>query len=280
MIIIRFQGGLGNQLFQYALYESLKQKGMEVKADISDYASGREKRDLELGKLGLEIEVASKTELHQYYADNTKILDRIVRYLWGKKKYIKEKNDQFKPEIFKLEEGYLSGYWQSAKYFIESKDIILGKITFSNIEVEEIKKIAEKMENENSVSIHIRLGDYLEENSIYGHICTKEYYIKAISYILENVENPVFYVFSDEPQKAIQMLNLEKYYVVTENEGENSYKDMYLMSICKHNIIANSTFSWWGAWLGQAKGKIVITPSKWNQLCKASEICVEGWITV
>ena len=115
---------------------------------------------------------------------------------------------------------------------------------------------------------------------MYGNICTREYYRKAFNYIIERVENPVFYVFSDEPEKAAEMLKEYNCCLITENRNENSYKDMYLMSRCRYHIIANSTFSWWGAWLDKRSNQIVVTPSRWNNICRKNEICCNGWIMV
>lgn len=278
MIIVRMQGGLGNQLFQYALCENFKEMGREVKADISAYQDGREERSFELDKLGLKVVSADKRELHHYHADNSILTDRILRYTIGRKRYVKEKSYDFQPEILNLADSYVSGYWQSEKYFVEAAAEIKSKIIFRDVETDEIKIREKQMESQNSVSVHVRMGDYLERSEMYGGICTREYYVKAFSYILEHVESPIFYVFSDEPQKTGELLKGYNYCLVTENNGADSYKDMYLMSRCKHHIIANSTFSWWGAWLDEKKDKIVITPEKWNNACKTNEICRDGWI--
>lgn len=251
MIIVRIQGGLGNQLFQYALYESFRNIGREVKADVTGYLDGREERELELGKLGIEMDLANRNELHRYYADNSVWTDRILRYTLGRKRYIKENSCEFNPQIFNLYNGYLNGYWQSEKYFQEVANKIRRNIIFQNINTPEIMSMETKMERNESVSVHIRIGDYLQNLEMYGNICTPEYYRKAFEYMQEKVKNPVFYVFSDEPEKAEEILNGYNYCMVTENRGENSYKDMYLMSRCRHHIIANSTFSWWGAWLDE-----------------------------
>ena len=277
MIIVRIQGGLGNQLFQYALYESFRNIGREVKADVTGYLEGREERELELGKLGIEMDLANRNELHRYYADNSVWTDRILRYTLGRKRYIKEKSCEFNPQIFNLYNGYLNGYWQSEKYFQEVANKIRRNIIFQNINTPEIMSMETKMERNESVSVHIRIGDYLQNLEMYGNICTPEYYRKAFEYMQEKVKNPVFYVFSDEPEKAEEILNGYNYCMVTENRGENSYKDMYLMSRCRHHIIANSTFSWWGAWLDEKTNQIVLTPTKWNNFCIGSDICCIGW---
>lgn len=280
MIIVRIQGGLGNQLFQYSLYESFRAKGMETKTDISTFLDGRETRALELAKLGLEFDVAAKQELHSLYADDARITDRVLRYLTGKKKYIKEKQYDFNPHILQTTDGFLNGYWQSEQYFESVGSKIREQICFQNTDTETIQNRETQIAQSNSVSIHVRMGDYLQQSEIYGNICTKEYYQKAIQYISERVENPVFYVFSDEPEKAAEMLADYEFYAITENSGVDSYKDMYLMSCCKHHIIANSTFSWWGAWLDKKPDKIVVTPSKWNQMCQKDDICCKGWIMI
>lgn len=280
MVIIRIQGGLGNQLFQYALVEAFKKKGIEAKVDISAYEEGREKRRLDLMKLGLHPEVCTRQELHWYYADNTLLSDRIFRYIFGRTKYRKEKKYDFNPRILSVKDGFLSGYWQSEKYFFPVTHELRGKICFKDIDTLVIKKWEELMKETNSVSVHVRLGDYLQTSELYGNICTKKYYQKAIQYIAKRVENPVFYIFSDDPEQALSMLPEYSYHVVTENRGEDAYKDMYLMSRCRHHIIANSTFSWWGAWLDDKDDKIVVTPEKWNNLCKTHDICCDGWIIV
>lgn len=280
MIIIRVQGGLGNQLFQYALYERFKGMGKEVKADTSAYRDGREKRQLELAKLGIRLEEAGREELHSYYADNSILTDRILRYTLGRKRYIKEDSYDFIPHILELKDGYLSGYWQSEKYFNAVEEKVRSSIKFQKVDTETIVLKERQMEEQNSVSVHVRMGDYLEKSEVYGNICTIEYYRKAFAYIKDRVKTPVFYVFSDEPDKAAAMLKGYNYCLMTENSGESSYKDMYLMSRCKHHIIANSTFSWWGAWLGREKDQIVITPSRWNNFCKENEICGKGWVMI
>jgi hypothetical protein len=278
MIIIRMQGGLGNQLFQYALYETFRQKGFETKVDISAYEDGKEKRELGLAKLGLRPEVADRQQLHRYYADNMLLTDRVFRYLFGQKKYWKEKRYDFNPHILEVTDGFLSGYWQSEKYFDSAAKEVRKRICFQDIDTKEVKSREKQIQKTNAVSVHVRLGDYLQTTELYGNICTGEYYRKAIQYIAERIEAPVFYVFSDEPERARDMLTGYTCCFISENTDADSYKDMYLMSRCRHHIIANSTFSWWGAWLDDRTDKIVITPPKWNHLCKSHDICCDGWV--
>lgn len=280
MVIIRMQGGLGNQLFQYALCQEFKSKGIETKIDISAYEDGRESRKLELKKLGLNPETADRQELHRYFADNTHFTDRLFRYLFGQGKYKKEKDYDFNPSILDITDGFLSGYWQSEKYFRMAASEVRENICFQNMDITSVKQRVEQIEGVNAVSVHVRQGDYLQHAELYGGICTEAYYRKAIQYMAEHVKDPVFFVFSDEPDRAGQMLAGYPCHVVTENMGDNSYRDMYLMSRCRYHIIANSTFSWWGAWLDRHEDKIVITPPKWNHLCKTHDICCDGWIMI
>lgn len=278
MVIIRMQGGLGNQLFQYALYRNMEVRGTEAKVDLSDYLSGREKRVYELPKLGLSPKTADKTEIHRYFADNTRISDRVCRYMIGRNKYRKEKNYDYEPWVLDIVDGYLSGYWQSERYFKDAAQELRKSISFGQVDTAEVIYYRDMMEAENSVSIHIRLGDYADTSELYGGICTVEYYKKAVDYIRGKVDNPVFYVFSDTLDKVDEVLAGCEYELVEGNSGDKSYLDMYLMSLCRHHIIANSTFGWWGAWLDERTDKIVVTPSKWNHLCKGHEICCEGWV--
>lgn len=280
MIIIRMQGGLGNQLFQYALYEAFREMGREVKADITAYQTGKDQRELELYKLGIELEEADRQELHRYFADNRRLWDRAMRYLAGRNKYIKEHTYDYDPFVLQMTDGYLSGYWQSEKYFRRAVSDIRKRIRFQGVETDSLQKQVRQMETENSVSIHVRMGDYLGKQEMYGNICTPDYYKKAVEYIEQHVENPVFYLFSDAQEEAAGLPGKQKYCRMDGNTGQDAYKDMYLMSRCRHHIIANSTFSWWGAWLDEKPEKIVITPPKWNHFCKAGEICCDGWVMV
>lgn len=278
MVIVRMQGGLGNQLFQYALYEMFKAKGLEAKVDISGYEDGRDKRAYELPKLGLSPMKADRTELHRYYADNSRLLDRVCRYTIGKSRYRKEKNFDFEPWVERVTDGYLSGYWQSERYFSSIAEEIRRQVCFAQTNTEAVVRYQNMMSADNAVSIHIRIGDYTDTEGLYGGICTLEYYRKAVGYIRENVKDPTFYVFSDTPDRVNEIMAGNSYKLVEGNRGEKAYLDMYLMSCCRHHIIANSTFGWWGAWLDKRKDKIVVTPPRWNHLCRGHEICCEGWV--
>lgn len=279
MIIIRLQGGLGNQMFQYALYKELKMHRDDVRVDITPYISNREKREWELGKVfGIEVNVASWQEIFKIAGGERRWIERIIRkYL--KSAYIyKEEIFSNVQEILQKKDAYIDGYWQNESWFFDVAEELRKEFAFKNDE-KILKKKYPNIWLSESVSIHIRMGDYLENEELYGGICTKEYYEKAIKYIKNSVNNPFFFIFSDEPQKAREILgDLENVSLVT--GSEQNFYDMQLMSCCKHNILANSSFSWWGAWLNSNEQKIVVAPKKWNNIEGSERILLEEWIKV
>ena len=170
----------------------------------------------------------------------------------------------FDESVFRCTQKYILGYFQSSMYFEEYNKDIIDLFQFKSISSIN-SSISNKIQKCNSVSIHIRRGDYLGLKR-YANICNEEYYKNAISYILTNVDNPHFYVFSNDSKWSsvfIEQFGID-YTIIKHNEGDDSYQDMYLMSKCKHNIIANSSFSWWGAYLNQNNGAIIIAPKKWD----------------
>jgi hypothetical protein len=193
------------------------------------------------------------------------IKNRFVPISW--QSHIQEKYYHFDPVILSIKhDAYLSGYWQSEQYFADFADELRNDFTFRKPLVAENKYLAEEMLGHNSVSIHIRRGDYVSiaKNARFFESCSLDYYYKGLAKISERQPDLHVYVFSDDIEWAKQ--NLDIVYPITfinHNQGENAFEDMRLMSLCKHNIIANSSFSWWGAWLNQTPEKIVIAPERW-----------------
>lgn len=259
--------GLGNQLYQYAMYEKLKSLGKEVKLDLYAYkqATGdeREWRDLELEYFpSLEYEVCTMDERRIFLDNSLKLHDRIRRKLTGRKnKTFDESNRAYIPEIFELDDVYLYGYWICEKYYEDIIPLLQKKITFPVSDNQKNIEFMQRMKNENAVSIHIRRTDFLTTADRYLNICTDEYYSSAMRYIEERIDKPVYYVFSDDKEFALEHFgNMENVHVVDWNEGKDSLFDMQLMSCCKANICANSTFSVWGARLNTNPDKIMIKP--------------------
>ncbi len=157
---------------------------------------------------------------------------------------------------------YYWGYWQHIDYINQVEDLLRDNLIFPPIKDAENLHIQDLIQQHNSISLHVRRGDYLQE-PLFKDICTEEYYQKSIKYMLETQESPLFIIFSNDISWCKAQFNDLNAIFVEHNSGINSFKDMQLMSKCKHHIIANSSFSWWGAWLNDSPDKIVISPRKW-----------------
>jgi hypothetical protein len=194
-----------------------------------------------------------------------------MRQLYKVKRIVTKRNLFREKRVFRYnneiqlvtDNSYLYGYFQTEKYFENQREELLRQFSLKNQIDEKNSSIVKQLRLENSVSIHVRRGDYA--NSPFSLLNVEDYYQKAIEVILANVEAPVFYVFTNDSKWVEENFKALKIYksIVTLNTGNQSYKDMILMSNCKHNICANSSFSWWGAWLNTNPGKIVITPKNW-----------------
>lgn len=175
---------------------------------------------------------------------------------------------------------YLWGLFQNEKFFSKYRKEILKAFRFKDNMSKKNKELAKKIKNSNAVSLHVRRGDYLDKDGE-QHILSPHYYKLAIQYISKTVKNPHFYIFSDDMKWAKENIKLQHPHTFVEhNQDDFSYNDMRLMSLCKHNIIANSTFSWWGAWLNQNPNKIVIAPDIWlkKDTDFVNHIVPENWV--
>jgi len=198
-----------------------------------------------------------------------------------------EKEDSFKyyENVFSYPNLNIAywGMWQSPKYFTHAKDEIINTYQFNQSQISVYSnRILDKINSTNSVSVHLRRGDYTNDQYNGGFIrcCPLEYYSKAMLYMEEKAENPTFFIFSDDIEYAKMNLSANSIFFVDGNKGEDSWQDMYLMSQCKHNIIANSTFSWWGAFLNLHQNKIVIAPKRWWYYLEKDDIIPEDWIRI
>ena len=179
-----------------------------------------------------------------------------------------------------MSEAYLFGYWQTEKYFSDIKETILKSIHFFVPQSNELKEIVNNIEETNSVSIHVRLGDYVGTD-LYDNICNKSYYEKAMGLVEGRIKNVQYFVFSDCIDDARKMFeNKNNVTYVDINNDDNSYLDMYLMSLCKHNILANSSFSWWASYFNEHHNKITIAPQKWLNGYDITDIRCENWTLV
>lgn len=277
MIKIKIYGGLGNQMFQYAFAKSKSiQLKTEIQLEILNYKKSRTKdfteRNFELKIFNLNDNKLTLKKIISIRELLFKLLNVISFFLLKKglqnSFYFVERYFYFNSEESKIKSNCtLIGYWQSYKYFEKVESIIRMNFRFPDISINDINNIniQKIITNTNSISIHIRRGDFVDNNShtIHG-VCSLNYYQSAINYICNSVNKPVFFIFSDDIKWVKKNLDLtHEFYHIDWNIGNKSYIDMQLMSNCNHNIIANSSFSWWGAWLNSNPDKIVIAPKKW-----------------
>lgn len=269
MIIIQVAGGLGNQMQQYALYQKLLSLGKKVKLDISWFTqtSRQEgvyaKRELELAFFeGLEYEVCTEEEKKELIGGDS-FLRKIRGKLFPGTKMIFQESEMYHPEIFEFEDKYLCGYFACEKYYGDILPFLRERLRFPESTNPENLRLAERMQEEQSVSLHIRRGDYLDKENaaMFGNICTEEYYAGAVKEIRQIYPHTHFYVFSDDCAYAAEKYAGSDYTIVDCNKGRDSFYDIWLMSRCKHNICANSTFSFWGARLNTNPEKIMFRPS-------------------
>jgi len=272
MIVVRIIGGLGNQMFQYAAAKALS---LETKQ-----------------KFVLDISGFSQYKLHNYslqhfnieanfYKRPNRYIKKLQTIFFKNTKY-NEIDFGFNPDVLKLKGDYifLNGYFQSEKYFLKYEKEIREDFKIISPLKTQTQETINHIEKVNSVSIHIRRGDYLTNPR--HNTETEQYYKKAVEIIESKISNPVFFVFSDDIDwvKANMSLNYETNFIDF-NDALTNFEDLRLMSACKHNVITNSSFSWWGAWLNDNKDKVVIAPQKWfNDDSNTQDIIPNTWIKI
>ena len=292
MDIIRMEGGLGNQLFQYALYRQLQFMGRTVKMDVTTEYGRENDRQQMLWALDAVYETATQNEINRLTDGFMDLPSRIRRKLTGRRtKRYAEADNNFDPQVFQKTPVYLTGYFQSEKYFKNVEEILHRELRFSDRIYDGIPKtLADRIKNyrmqiceSESVALHVRRGDYLEHPEMYGVSCTTEYYRAGVHYIRERHPDAKFFVFTNDPvwtEQWIQENFLGDFTLVRGTSEETGYLDLMLMSRCKHQIMANSSFSWWGAWLNPNKDKLVIAPEPWFGDRECRDIYTEGMIRI
>jgi len=291
MIISNLIGGLGNQMFQYAMGRALSQRlgsEMRVATDMFDGYSLHNGYELER-VFGIEIAQANPSELTSLVGWRA---GRKVRHLLGRPLFkglwnrhaLVERFFHFDPSMPENASLpiYLHGYWQSEKYFSDYKDLIRSDFDFVVPWGREDLAVLKMMREAPSASVHVRRGDYLsKKNSGYFSRIEPEYYKKAMEVIRRQVPAVRFFIFSDDPQWAAQniMGNGADLFHVFHNRGLNACNDMRLIASADHHVIANSTFSWWGAWLNPSPEKMVVAPSCWfgDKGPSDRDLIPDGW---
>lgn len=286
MIIVKMWGGLGNQLFQYAFGIAMaKKNNTSVSFDASFYDKQPRhvgKRNLDILKLNSEIHMTDEIGSLIQFLEN-RYVNKAIRVFpkfclsYKEGGFVKETGHKFLPWLLEpnsFDNYYFDGYWQSEKYFFNERSLIL-KLFNQYKQSDYCRQICTAEKNANSVAIHVRRGDYYKKGI--GYKVREGYYQEAIKYMVEKVENPIVFVFSDDlewmkKQEYLQNINC----VFVENMGENAaIEDIICMSKCKHGIMSSSTFSWWGNWLRNGADSIVIAPTGFY--CN-SDFIPERWI--
>lgn len=291
MKILYLQHGLGNQIFQYAYIKYLESK---IHASIyidSSAPSLRRHHGIEIKDVFPLLKQSS--QFVPYVVGRPlhiacDMLKRVTGIALESNNEAESENDAKRNSIL-----WLRGYWQDSCYADAVESDLRRDLRFADFETGDNlnRSLAQQItavdsantRAVNSVSLHIRRGDYVspEFKTGYSGICTDQYYRKAIEHILDNVENPLFFVFSDDIEWAKENLGIDNAVYISHNCGRSSFRDMQLMSLCRHNIIANSSFSWWGAWLNSNPDKIVIAPAKWFNFTSAEfdrRITPQNWV--
>jgi hypothetical protein len=292
MIIANINGGLGNQMFQYANAKALAmRKGVDFLVDVSLYEKKMMHQGFELGRIfDLSVSLATKTDrkkvLGMFQSPFTnRILARLPILKNLSKKYICEPHFEYWKGLQTCSENaYVFGYWQSEKYFIDHKEQIRHDFSFKPFaDSKNIKLALQIKESPCAVSIHVRRGDFLSnpKASAYHGVLSPTYYAAALEYLSKEFPNMELFIFSDDMEWVKKKLELGNHQVrfVSHNTGANSYLDMALMSLCDHHVIANSSFSWWGAWLNPSADKIVIAPKSWFiKPINTTDLIPSSWI--
>lgn len=291
MIIVKLKGGMGNQMFQYALGRTLSLKyntslGLDLSflLDITPRLNFTFRNyDLDIFNIKADLVPPNKIPLvnRVFKGGVGRIFDH-VRRLLNLNKGI-EKYPWFNPAILNIgHNSYLDGYWQSPKYFEGFEDIIRKDFTLKNTPSLQIQNLKEVIIKENALCIHVRRGDYVGNK--YHEIVGKDYYEQGIKKMESLVKIDKIYIFSDDIKWCEENMkfDLPVMFVGTEYSGEKGEGHMFLMSQCKYFIIPNSSFAWWGAWLSDYKDKIVIIPKKWFawQIINKSDIALKEWIRI
>jgi hypothetical protein len=292
MIAINLTGGLGNQLFQYALgrYLAFKQDAELMINDsfYVDVPAGVTPRRSELDKFATQLRMVTDSERRYLKRYTNRYLRYLQKYiaLPGRFKYVREPLDRLLLEVRDYRgDLLLDGYWQSEQYFAGAEGIIRKDLTPSFDLSERDVRVKLAMQNTTSVSLHIRRGDYVTNahtNAWHG-VCGVDYYRNAMQVVEPRLQNPHYFVFSDDMEWVKANLKIDHPCTyVAHNDETTAVNDLMLMASCQHHIIANSSFSWWGAWLNSSQEKLVVRPKVWlKQLPYMNDsVCPSSWMAV
>lgn len=286
-------GGLGSQMFQFALAIVLDVEGVPTKISIRNFFVDNHHQGFELSKVfsvPLRPMDKIKISLLEWGAPFWKL--RMVRWFMNKvvkiynrfdnPKFLEKQEFIFNDSVFDQKNSMIIGTWQSELYIIKHQSLIREVFNFNKPRDHKNLILSKQILNSNSVAIHIRRGDYTSHEWKSSHmvITDPKYYMDSITKLRTKLINPTFYFFSDDFLWIQENFKGNDFVFVSNNKNGNSYIDMYLMSLCKHFIIANSTFSWWAAWLSNNPEKLVIMPEPWLKNIQTPGIYPESWLPV
>ncbi|KLT66622.1 alpha-1,2-fucosyltransferase [Pedobacter sp. BMA] len=285
-IILKLSGGLGNQMFQYAAARSITTP-KNIIIDLS-FLNANKHSGNEFTARGYELSVFKSLKTNSflsglltYPAVGHKLIQILSKIKPGK--LITLRNAISKKDLNSARLIYMDGYFQDPAYFESIRSILVNDFDLNDLEKTSADTIGDSIASTNSISIHVRRGDYLKPsvNEVHG-ILPWDYYKGAIEKMNLSMENPVYFIFSDDPEWCVKNIILpdQQIHFVS---GNSMYEDLRLMTACKHNIIANSTFSWWGAWLNKNPEKKIIAPKQWfkdEALNSVQKIIPENWIKI
>jgi Glycosyl transferase family 11 len=298
MVTVFLRGGLGNQMFQYAAGLALaKKQGTSLLLDTT-FLNDRFPRkqftyrtyDLDVFDIKPKFTLLSEVSAQMPIPGLWLGLDLVAikgADIFGTQKLLKEKKDYvFQEAVFNENtSALLWGFWNTEKYFDDAQNEVRDAFRFRPSENAAIIAAKKEIVNSNAVALHVRRGDYLlpKHAKVYG-TTDVSYYDRAIAYMAERVKSPTFFVFSDDIEWCRENIktSFPAVFMTDETRGPKASGHLELMSLCKHNIIANSTFSWWGAWLNANPEKIVVAPKAWDQgsLDQKKDVIPQGWVTI
>lgn len=292
MVVVKLLGGLGNQMFQYSTGRAVAHRARtELLLDVSGFAH-YDLRRYELDEWAIRARVASPEELaHAGVAARSPTwLSRISTALLPTPSVnrFKETSFGYDAGILKVAPpAYLEGYWQSDRYFSDVAELLRREFVLKQAFDASNQDISARIleAGARAVSLHVRRGDYVSnpQTTRYHGVCPLAYYVTAVNYISERVSNPHFFVFSDDLEWARENLNLDYAMTLVDvNGSDRSAWDMALMMACRHHVIANSSFSWWGAWLNPNADKIVVAPKRWfaGASHDTSDLIPASWVRI
>ncbi len=292
MIVVQLQGGLGNQMFQYAFGRAFAEAHQQMLfldlSFLNKKAEGYTQRHYALDIFSNPTQIATPKDIEAFdNAQKKDLLNRVKRRLLGSE-FITHYEQGFQYQTFPFDDNIANryiGFFQSEKYFKSYRPIILESFKFPQDGYKKSQEMRDKINSCDAISVHIRRGDYVTNqnaNQFHG-TCNDDYYYNALRKITNGLDNPQLFIFSDDLDWVKLHLKFDiPCHYIDFNNGDRSHFDMELMSLCNHHIIANSSFSWWGAWLNDKPNKKVIAPRNWfnDASIDTKDLIPEGWQTM